>query len=190
VQVQDLDLIEAPAIQHKFHQLTRQRMPVRGVEVEVLAADEYVFGVRCFENHDAARAQYSHHFTHERDENIKRNMLDDVKTGDCAGRPIRKTTQMSYEIFFANVQAASAALFDLNTIRVDAVRFDSGLTQEFQPFAPAATKIDDRCALVDVCQVNLESLFNVFASAAKSIFQFCVKGVEMMCVDGHRLNCG
>src|SRR5262245_48323083 len=125
MQRNDLHLLEATILEHKLHQLGRQRMAVRRVEIKVVAADDDVIRVRCFENHDAAGTKHTHDVVQQRYQRIEREMLDDVKSGDGAGAGIAEALQIREHILLDNVETECLTLFNLETVVIDSSRLDS-----------------------------------------------------------------
>src|SRR5687768_9087078 len=111
-------------------------------------------------------------------------MLDDVEAGYRTDARIIQAPKMSKKIFLTHIEAAATALVDLNSIRINAACIDPFLSQNLQPLATSATKIDNRRLFPDVRQVNFETFLDLFATAAKAIFERRVKRIELVRIAG------
>jgi hypothetical protein len=149
-------------------------MTMGRVHVEVIAANQNVFRVRRLENDEAFRPQYPQRLIQQRNQRVECNMLDDVKAGDRADATIIQTSEMNKKIFFRDVQASVTTLRNLNSICIYAMCFNPRCTQNLQPLAAPAAKIDDCRLFFDVRQVNFEAFLDLVAITTKSIFERCV----------------
>ena len=55
-----------------------------GIQIEAIEAHQEVVWVGCFEDNDSSRFQGSCNFLKKAEENIKREMFNDVKTCHCS----------------------------------------------------------------------------------------------------------
>src|SRR5215216_3606891 len=137
-------------------------MTVSWIEIEVVAADNDVFGIRCFEDDDASGTKHAQHFIQQSHQRIEREVLDDMKSGNGAGALIGDALEVDKQILRSDVEAARAALFDLETIIIDAARLDPIVGEQLKPLPAPATKIDHRRMFFHVGQILPKAFLDLF----------------------------
>src|SRR5688572_13745830 len=125
-------------------------MPVRRIEIEVVAAYDEVFGIRSFEDHDATRTKHAHHFVQQGHEGVERKVFDNVESGDRTRACIGNVVQEHEQILIADVETTCAALHGLKTVAIDTASVESVVRKQLQPLTTPAARIDHRRILFNV----------------------------------------
>ena len=136
---------------------------------------------------------YTHLYLIEQsDQPLEWNMFDNMHSRYGPERVGILRAQITDRIGFDDVKTHHPTLTHHDSVQIDTTGYQSHSLQQFQPFAPTATDIEDRRTLIaglglsNDRQVNLHAQFDVFAGAAEAVFEADVEGIEKVIFLGHQ----